>query len=359
MVVTGSLWKIRLSTALGLVLASAALGGCESSGDGGDDSTAKPVAAIQTAIAGLGSVSQQAPLYGTAEPASGADGAITVPIEANVGRLLVTSGTRVRAGQVIAVLSASTASRLDIARAGVDASTTAAAFARAQRLRADGLMSDADLEAAQSAARAAALTRDSLAGRVGRLALRAPFAGSVEGLTAREGDLIAMGTTLARVVSGDHLRARFGIDPVLARRAHAGMPITVTLSTSGTSLTTTVQSVDPVIDPATRQASLIAALPPGGAISPGEIVKATVEIAGTGSTVTIPYAALLDDGGESYVFVIDKEVAHRRAVTVGQAQGNVVAIASGLKAGERVAVSGGTALDEGMKVRDTGATAVK
>jgi membrane fusion protein (multidrug efflux system) len=137
------------------------------------------------------------------------------------------------------------------------------------------------------------------------------------------------------------------------------MPITIALPTSGANLITTVQSVDPVIDPATRQATLIAQLPPGGTVSPGEIVKATLEIAGVKGSVTIPYAALLDDGGESYVFVIDKDIAHRRAVTIGQAQGNVVAITAGLKAGERVAVSGGTALDEGMKVRDTGAGARK
>lgn len=337
----------------------AALTGCGSKGDASDDGPPKPVAAIQTAIAVTGSVDQQAALYGVAEPASGAETAITVPLEAKVGHLLVTNGTHVRAGQVIAALSPSPASRLDLARASVDAATTAAAFARAQRLRTDGLMSDADLEAAKSAARVAALTHDSLAARAGQLTLHTGVAGSIEGLTAHEGDLLAMGTTLARVVSGERLRARFGIDPVLARRAHAGMPITITLPTSGASLTTTVQSVDPVIDPATRQAALIAALPPGGAVSPGEIVKATITIAGAASSVTIPYAALLDDGGESYVFVIDKEVAHHRAVTVGQAQGNVVAITAGLKAGERVAVSGGTELDEGMKVRDAGAGARK
>ncbi|MDP9057484.1 MAG: efflux RND transporter periplasmic adaptor subunit, partial [Pseudomonadota bacterium] len=210
------------------------------------------------------------------------------------------------------------------------------------------------VEAARSAARAAALTRSSLASRAGRLTLRAPIAGSVESLTAHQGDLIAIGTTLARVVSGDRLRARFGIDPQLARRAHAGMPITITLPTSGTALQSSVQSVDPVIDPATRQASLVALLPPGGGMGPGEIVKATLDIPGAGSSVIIPYAALLDDGGESYVFVIDRSIAHRRAVTIGQAQGNSVAITTGLKAGERVAVSGGTALDDGMKVRDTG-----
>ncbi len=342
----------RLATAIGLPLMLGALGGCGNTA--GDDNAATPVAMIQTATAGTGSVIQQAPLYGIAEPASGGDAAIVVPMEATIISLLVTNGAHVSAGEAVAALSASPASRLDLAKAGVDATTTGAALARARRLRGDGLMSDADLETARSAARAAALVRDSLASRAGQLTLHAPFAGSVEGLTAHVGDLVAMGAPLARVVAGDRLRARFGIDPQLARRAHAGMSIAVTLPGSGASLATTVQSVDPVVDPATRQASLIARLPPGSTVSPGEIIQATLDMAGTAASVSIPYAALLDDGGTSYVFVIDKSIAHRRTVGVGPTQGNIVAITAGLKAGERVAISGGTALDEGMKVRDTG-----
>lgn len=343
--------NMRLLTATCLAMLAASLDGC--SGDPADENAAKPVASIQTAIAASGSVAPTVPLYGIAEPASGAETAITVPAEARLTRVLITNGMHVDAGQTIAVMAASPASQLEVAKAGIDAATTGAALARTKRLRADGLASDADLEAAQSAAHAAALTRDNLAARIGKLTLRAPHGGNVEGLTVHEGDLVPMGTTLARVVSGNRLRARFGISPALARQLRAGMPLTVTLPANGTKLATTIQSVDTVIDPATRQAAVIALLPADSAVSPGEIVQASVDLASGGSGVTVPYAALIDDGGESFVFVIDQDVAHRRAVTVAQSTDTTVAVAKGLRPGERVAVSGGTALDEGMKVHDT------
>jgi RND family efflux transporter MFP subunit len=352
-------FPLRLSTATALALLLAAAGGCKGGADPGEDSATPPVAAIQTARASGGSLAEAVPVYGLAEPASGAETALTAPVEAFVGQLRVANGAHVLAGEAIATLTASPASRLELARAAVDAATAGAAVARAQRLRADGLMSDADVEAAQAAARSAALNRDSLTRRAAQLTLRAPVAGNVEGLTAHAGDLVATGATLARVVAGDRLRVRFGIDPLLARRVRPGMVLTMTMPGKDTSLTTRVQSIDPVVDPATRQAALIAPIPPGTPIGPGEAVRGSIAIPGAGNAVTIPYAALLDDGGESFVFVIDKGLAHRRAVTIGATTGNLVAVTGGLRAGESVAVSGGTALSEGMKVRDTGAAAPK
>ena len=68
----------------------------------------------------------------------------------------------------------------------------------------------------------------------------------------------------------------------------------------------------------------------------------------------MPYAALLDDGGRSYVFVVKDGVARSRNVVPGSSAGDSIAIASGVAPGERVVVAGGTALDDGMKVRDAG-----
>ena len=95
---------------------------------------------------------------------------------------------------------------------------------------------------------------------------------------------------------------------------------------------------------------MIAQLPDGHGASPGEALKAKVNVGGGAAQPIIPYAALLDDGGQSYVFVIVKGVAHRRNVTSGTSQGENVSVSSGLQAGERVAISGGTALEDGMKV---------
>ena len=67
--------------------------------------------------------------------------------------------------------------------------------------------------------------------------------------------------------------------------------------------------------------------------------------------LAIPYAALLDDGGQPFVYVVQAGIAHRRDVTTGAAEGDRIAVTSGVKAGDLVVTQGGTALEDGMKVR--------
>lgn len=342
----------RTLTLIGLLLSATALAGCNKAAE---DEKVTPTAAIKTATVQLANAGERVTLYGGAEPRAGGEAAVAVPVEASVDRILAPNGTHVTAGTVIATLLPSAASRLDLAKAHNDSATAAATYTRAQRLRADGLMSDADVETARAAAHTAALTQASLSERAGHLVLRAPITGSVQAITARSGDLLPAGTMVARVVAAGKLRARFGIDPALARRATPGMPISISLANGDAMVTTQVTSVDKVVDPTTRQAALIAQLPDGHGASPGEAMKASVNIGGGAAQPVIPYAALLDDGGQNYVFVIEKGVAHRRNVTAGTAQGESVSVPAGLKPGEHVAISGGTALEDGMKVSEGGA----
>ncbi len=72
---------------------------------------------------------------------------------------------------------------------------------------------------------------------------------------------------------------------------------------------------------------------------------------GSGNAPTVPYAALLDEGGQAYLFVISGGIAHRRDVIAGPSDGRRVAILNGLRPGEAVVVEGGTALEDGMRVR--------
>ena len=334
-----------------LLLGTTALIGCNKAAE---EEKPTPVAAIKTITVGLANASERVTLYGGAEPRAGGEAAVAVPVEASVDRIVASNGARVAAGAVIATLRPSATSQLDLAKARNDAATLAAAYTRAQRLRSNGLMSDADVETARGAAHTAALTQASLATRSGHLVLRAPIAGNVQAITVHSGDLLPAGTTLARVVAAGKLRARFGIDPALARRVTPGMPIDVSLANGDALVTTRVTSVDKVVDPITRQAALIAQLPDGHGASPGEALRASVNIGSGITQPVVPYAALLDDGGQSYVFVIEKGAAHRRNVTAAAAQRDTVSISAGLKPGEHVAISGGTALEDGMKVSERG-----
>jgi RND family efflux transporter MFP subunit len=191
--------------------------------------------------------------------------------------------------------------------------------------------------------------------RNGTLVLRAPVAGTVQNLTAKPGDLIAAGTTVATIGAQGDLRARFGIDPALAAGIHSGQPIAVSAVNASNALRATVTGVDPQVDPTTRLASVYARLPAGTGFGAGEPLRGAITTAAAATGITIPYRALLDDGGRSYVFVVKDGVAHQRDVSPGNSMGDRIQILRGLQPNERVVVEGGTALEDGMKVAEEGA----
>jgi multidrug efflux pump subunit AcrA (membrane-fusion protein) len=63
---------------------------------------------------------------------------------------------------------------------------------------------------------------------------------------------------------------------------------------------------------------------------------------------------LLDDGGKPYVFVVSNDAAHRVDIVPGNTAGDQITVLQGLVAGNRVVIEGGTALEDGMKVRERG-----
>lgn len=325
--------------------------GC-SSAPSEESKTADPVALVTTAVATSGSLTQTTDLYGTVEAGAGGVQALVAPSESIVASVVAPTGTAVGAGQLVATLRPSATAQLDLTRASSDAIAANAALARVQRLRADGLMSGADVDAARATATAANATRASLASRNGALALRAPVAGTVQNLTARPGDLLAPGTAVASVITLGAVRGRFGVDTTTAARVHPGQPLQVSPATGGRTVDTTVAGVDPQVDPTTRQDAVFAALPADAAFGLGVALKGSIITGAPAQGITIPYAALLDDGGKPYVFVIEQGVARRRDVVPGNGAGDRVAITSGLAAGARVVTEGGTALEDGMKVRE-------
>jgi RND family efflux transporter MFP subunit len=272
-----------------------------------------------------------------------------------LSRILAPTGTAVGAGAVVAILAPSATTRLDAAKAATDLSAANAALARAMRLRRDGLVGNAEVETARAAARTAQITLSAAKQRNGTLVLRAPVAGTVQNMSARPGDLIAPGTTVATIGAQGDLRARFGIDPALAARIHPGQPISVYSVDAGESLATSVTGVDPQVDATTRLASVYARLPGGRAFGAGEPLRASITVGGTAGGITIPYRALLDDGGRSYVFVVKDGIARQRDVSPGNSAGDRIQIVKGLQPGERVVLEGGTALEDGMKVVEEGA----
>lgn len=322
-----------------------------------DAAPAEPTALVRTAPAQQGAASAEAILYGVTEAGPGGERALAAPAEAVIASIAAPNGTAVRAGQTVLLLRASPATRAETARAAGEATVAEAAYKRALRLRADGLVSDADVETARAAARTARAASANLGMAGGTLALRAPVAGTVQALTARPGDQIAAGATVAVIAARGDVRARFGVDPALAGRIRPGQTLRVTTIGGAAPASVPVTGVDSQADPATRLASVYARIPASLHLDAGEALRATLALGASAQGITIPYAALLDDGGRSYVFVVRNGIARARDVTPGNSSGERIQILHGLQPGERVVTEGGTAIEDGMKVREDKAKA--
>jgi RND family efflux transporter MFP subunit len=150
-----------------------------------------------------------------------------------------------------------------------------AAYRRQQQLRANGLSSDADLEAAEFEAKAAeydlhgyeALVESGHA-EINRLKLEeeqtrihAPFAGVVVRRYLREGQAIAKGDKCFRVSQLSPLQVQFQVPESAGRRPAPGAPVELSLvEDSSRPLTARVVKVSPTIDAASDSYDVVAQL---------------------------------------------------------------------------------------------------
>lgn len=328
------------------------LAGCGGGGSNNASAAAEPTALVTLAPVQSGALASVTTLYGAADAGGSSTATLAAPADARVARIEAPVGTAVAAGQPVVVLAPASTTILDLVRAQTDARAANAAYARQRRLRADGLVGNSEVEQARAAAATAGATRASLAQRAAGLTLRAPLAGYVQTIASTPGDLVTAGAAVATLTRGSGLRARFGVDPALAATLHAGRPIRITVSGT-TAVVVPIASIAPIADPQTRLISVFADLPATVRVAVGQTLAGEVSETASGAPgLSIPYAALLDDGGQPYVFAVTaNHVAHRRDVATGPTQGDRIAILHGLADGDRVVVEGGTALEDGMQVR--------
>ena len=156
---------------LGLGLAA-----CSPSAPDGKTDTA-PAALVLTAPATQAGTAEIITLYGVADAGQAGQFTLSSPVESVIATINAQVGTSVRKGQIVAVLRPSPATGLDRVKAASDARAANDALARARRLRADGLMSDADVNSAGASATAANATLASLNSRQSGLTLVAQEVG--------------------------------------------------------------------------------------------------------------------------------------------------------------------------------------
>lgn len=185
--------------------------------------------------------------------------------------------------------------------------------------------------------------------------VKAPFAGMIGDVPVRIGDYVTTETTLTTVDQTKPLEVYINIPTSLSAKLRTGLVADIVNDTGRIVEEGRVFFISSQVD-ANQQTVLVKAEVQNvaGELRSGQTANCKI-VWGTVSTVTVPVTAVSRFSGQDFVFVAvpgaeGKMTASQRAVTLGPIEGNEYRVESGIKAGDRVVVSGVQNLADGVPI---------
>ena len=282
------------------------------------------------------------------------------------GRLLTIEadlGDQVKEGQVLASLDSATLdAQLREAAANLQKASTDEA--RAEKLKAQGVMSQQEFDTISSAQHVAQARRDVLAIHLAHTKIRAPFAGRIAKRLVDVGNYVRVGTPIFVLVADDPLRLRGEVPERFVAELAIGQEVRGSVEAfPGDVLKGRLARISAAADSTSRALTVEATIPnPDGRLKVGFFCKAAILTKSDAEALVVPVEALVSFAGVTRVFIVDEGgVARTRPVRTGLSLGTKVEIVEGLSRGDRVATSALARLAEGSKVvvRTGGSEGVK
>jgi len=202
-------------------------------------------------------------------------------------------------------------------------------------------------------------TRKSLEEQLAYYSVKAPFDGIVGDIPVHLGDYVTSSTMLTTVDENKDLEAYIYVPTERAGEIRMGLPVELLDGDGKVIETSSIDFLSPQVD-SQLQGILVKAPVHSTAdvLRSAQLVKARI-IWKTSSEPVIPVLAVSRQGGQAFVFVAQKQpdghiAARQVAVTLGDTVGNSYAVTSGLKAGDKIIVSGTQFLVDNMPVMPLG-----
>ena len=309
---------------------------------------------------------REIPVSGSMKPTLQATVRSKVPAE--VARVHVQEGERVAAGAPLATLDtadlkarydaqmasvAEARARLDLARKNQVNNQALLEKSFISRNAYDGVLNTVQVAEAnlQSVEAQAAIARRALADAQ----IRAPFAGIVAKRWVNVGDKVSADMPVAHVVDLARMELEAPIPVSEIPFVRVGQEIAFQVDGfQGRRFAGRIERVNPSAEAGSRSISVFVTLPnPDGTLKGGMFANGVLATAMGAEVDVIPAAAVIEEGGQSFVHVVRNGKVERRSVVLGarNAERGLVAVREGLERGVPVI----TVKAEGLKA---GAVAV-
>ena len=351
---------------LALSLALAACGGNQDQKDSteGDqqaqakdvpkDKDGKPIEIVKVPVevAKASRSAVTAAFQGTANLVPEAEADVVTKTSGVVLQIMVEEGDRVQAGQVLARLD-SDRQRLALKQSEANLRKLENDFKRQEELIGRKLISQDvfdrsryDLDTQRASYEIAKL-------ELSYAEIRAPIGGVVSKRMVKVGNLIQLNQPLFKIDDFDPLEAMINVPEREMRLIQAAQPVQMLVDAlPGAVFTGSVARVSPVVDASTGTFRVVAQFKDdSGQLRSGMFGRVRIVYDQRADALVVPRSALVGDDKDASVFVVEADVAKRRKVKLGYADGGQVEVVDGIAEGEQVVTLGQAALRDGAKVQ--------
>lgn len=180
--------------------------------------------------------------------------------------------------------------------------------------------------------------------------ITAPISGYVSAVNISRGEMVAQGTPLFVISDTSSVEGEINITESVISSVTIGTPAVISVKAAGIEgISGSVQTVNSVKDAATGLYTVRVRIPnENSVLKVGMFAEIVLETANIADAVTIPSNALMQEGTDYYVYLVDEEnnIVEKKFVETGITNGDMTEIVSGIVSGDTVVVSGKEYLSE-------------
>jgi RND family efflux transporter MFP subunit len=288
-------------------------------------------------------------------------------VEGFLTRINVTSGQRVKPGatlfEIDAAMQQAAVGSLESVRAAREAD---AAFARQQAERAKalrdvGAMSQQEYELALTQQKTADAQLQAVLQQIKQqraelnyYRVSAPAAGIVGDVPVREGDRVTRSTVLTTLSDNADLEVYINVPVQQAGRLKTGLTVLLIGENNQVLATEKINFISPSVDDATQTVLVKAPVSRAGQFRTDQFVRVKL-IWTTEPAIVIPLTAVMRISGQYFAYVAEPSpgglVARQRSVVLGPVVGNDYVVLDGIRAGDKLIVSGIQRIGDGAPVQ--------
>jgi RND family efflux transporter MFP subunit len=286
---------------------------------------------------------------------------LSFPVGGRIAEIRVPSGTMIAEGEVIATLDQRDfQSRVTAAQAAFR--NAEEQFQRATRLAAEDAIAANVLEQREQQRDMARAELDVAEKALEESALRAPFTGHIAQMLVRSDQVISAGQTIASLTGQQGAEVQIDVSAnVMARwqTVENAVAQVIVDAWDDVPIDATFKSANLIADSVSQTYAVRFSFTPDRDLLALPGMPATIVLTAPQSTptssvrISVPLAAVLSDGVDRYVWIVDDDTmtVSKREVTVAEGVGETIFVTEGLEGNETIAIAGASFLSDGMHVR--------